>query len=189
MSDADGVDGGVLVCHHDESMRTAYERTLADHGFRVLTVSKPGDVPDLTETDVRAVVLSRDTPRVSPGELHDRLEGTHARVALVVPFDAETPAVERLPDRVDECLSDPVADERLVAAVERLLGRAEYDARLRRCFDLARRVACAEADSDTDASEVRVLRDRLSRLRAELDDVDDDIGAVDRFAVAAEADP
>jgi DNA-binding NtrC family response regulator len=189
VSDADGVDGGVLVCHHDESMRTAYERTLADHGFQVLTVGTPGDLLDLTDTDVRAVLHSGDRPGVSPGELHGGLEGTHARVALLVPFDAESPAVERLPDRVDECLSEPVADERLVGAVERLLGRAAYDARLRRCFELARRVASAEADPDTDVSEARALRDRLSQLRAELDDVDDDIGAVDRFTVAAELDP
>lgn len=181
--------GGVLVCHPDESMRAAYERTLTDHGFPVSTAGTPGDLPDFPTADVRAVVLSQGTPGVSVAELHGGLEGTHARVALLVPFDAEPPAIERLPDRVDECLSAPVSDERLVAAVESLLARARYDARLRRCFDLARRVAEAEADPDTDPSEVAELRARLRRSRAELDGSDDDIGTLDHFAVAAEPDP
>ena len=185
MSDTDPT---VLVCHSDPSMRRAYERTLADSGFRVRMADRPSAVPPLPETDVRAVVLSLETAGLSAEPLPGGLEATHARVALLVPFGESAPASGALPDRVDECLAEPVPDEDLVAAVERLLARADYDARLRRCFDLAREVAAAEADPTTDPSEVDRLRTRLRRLRSDLGESSDGLGEIDRFAVAAEPD-
>lgn len=181
-------DGGVLVCHPEEAMRVAYERTLDQSGFTTRSAGSLEALPDLSETDIRAVILSPETPGVSPAELHGGLEGTHARVALLVPFGRDTPAVESLPDRVDECLSEPVPDERLAETAEHLLGRASYDERLRQCFDLAQRLATAEADPEVTDTEERRLRERLRRLRAGLGDSEDGIGAVDRFAVAAEPD-
>ena len=181
-------DATVLVCHPDESMCAAYQQTLAEHEFDVRATGAPADLRSCSETGVGAAVISSDTPELSMAELRAALEGTHVRVALLVPFDGETPAIDSLPERVDECLAEPVPDERLVETVEHLLARARYDARLRRCFDLARRVATAEADPDTDRTTVRRLRERLERLRTELGDSTDGIGAVDRFAVAAEPD-
>lgn len=182
------VDGGVLVCHPEDSMRVAYERTLGESGFSTRSAGSLEALPDLSETDIRAVVLSPETPGVSAAELHGGLEGTHARVALLAPFGRDTPSIESLPDRVDECLSEPVPDDRLVETVANLLGRASYDERLRLCFDLAQRLATAEADPEVSETDVRRLRERLRRLRAELGDPEDGIGAVDRFAVAAESD-
>ena len=187
MTDSSSGPEAVLVCHPDESMRTAYERTLVEEGFTVRSTSDPSDLPSPDEPSIRAVVLSPETPGFSSAELHDRLEGTHTRVALLVPFGESAPATATLPDRVDECLAEPVPDERLVDAVAALLARARYDARLRECFDLARRLASAEADPDTEPSEVGHLRDRLRQLRAELGDPDGGMGPVDRFAVAAES--
>lgn len=169
-------------------MRVAYERTLGESGFTTRSAESLEALPDRSETDVRVVVLSPETPGVSPAELHGELEGTHLRVALLVPFGRDTPAIESLPDRVDECLSEPVPDERLVETVEHLLGRARYDERLRLCFDLAQRLATAESDAEVTDTEVRRLRERLRRLRTELGDPGDGIGAIDRFAVAAEPD-
>lgn len=188
MSLDETADGGVLVCHPEESMRAAYVRTLDGSGFDTRSAGSVEAFSDLSETEIGAVVLSPEMPGVSPAELHGGLEGTHARVALLVPFGRDTPSIESLPDRVDECLSEPVPDDRLVETVEHLLGRASYDERLRRCFDLAQRLAAAEADQDVPDADVRRLRERLQRLRAELGDPEDGIGAVDRFAVAAEPD-
>lgn len=186
MTDSSSCPEAVLVCHPDESLRTAYERTLADEGFTVRSTSAPADLPSSDESSIRAVVLSPEAPGFSSKRLHGRLERTHARVALLVPFGESAPATASLPDRVDECLAEPVPDQRLVDAVEALLARARYDARLRECFDLARRLASAEADPDTEPGEVGHLRDRLRELRAELGDPDGGMGPVDRFAVAAE---
>jgi DNA-binding NtrC family response regulator len=186
VTDPSSCPEAVLVCHPDESMRTAYERTLAEEGYTVRSTSE-SELPSSDWPQVRAVVLSPEMPGFSSAALQGELEGTHTRAALLVPFGESAPATASLPDRVDECLAEPVPDERLVDAVEALLARAQYDAQLRECFDLARRLASAEADPDTEPSEVRHLRDRLRKLRAELGDPDGGMGPVDRFAVAAES--
>ncbi len=189
MTDGDTPSGTVLVCHPDGTMRTAYERMLADHRLTVHTAGRPADLPPLAEMSVRGVFLPPEAPGLSVDELHSGLEGTHGRVTLLVPFDESAPATDSLPGRVDGCLAEPVPDERLVATADALPARARYDARLRRCFELAREVAAMEADPDATPEGVRRLRTRLRRLRAELDDPDDGIGAADQFAMAAEPDP
>ena len=116
-----------------------------------------------------------------------RGEGYDCQVAMLTGVEPELDIVDM---GFDEYLKKPVSGDELRETVEALRQRSRYDARLQRYFALASKFAALKAEHDhedlaNEASYVE-LRERLSRLRDELDASLSQLSTRDGYAVAAD---
>ncbi|MFC6723760.1 HalX domain-containing protein [Halobium palmae] len=146
-------------------LRPAYEVTTAtdvesaraalDREIDVVFVDD--DLPDGSGEDVVRVLRGRDV---------------RARAAVFTPSVPQDDVADR---GFDEFLVTPVADDELVAAVERLLDLLAYDEKLRESAELASERASMAAGTAEESGDVEA---RYSHVNARLDQLEEDLRTI-----------
>lgn len=122
---------------------------------------------------VEVVLLDRRMPGLSGDEVLERIRnrGFDSRVVMVTAVDPDFDIIEM---GFDDYLVKPVSQRDLMETVDQLLLRSTYDEQMQEFFALASKKAVLDAqktEAELRASqEYSRLEDRLSVLRAEIDD-------------------
>jgi len=95
---------------------------------------------------------------------------------------AVEPDVDIVDMPFDDYKTKPVSKEDLLALVEVLLHRAEFDEHSQEFFALASKKAALEAADTTNTDEYEELIDRMEAVRDRVDDTLDHLSARDAFA-------
>ena len=175
----------VLVVEDEPDLADLYAAWLGD-GYDVRTAYGGEEALDMLDEAVDVVLLDRRMPGLSGDEVlaavRDR--GIDCRVAMVT---AVEPDFDIVAMGFDDYLVKPVARDSLVATVESLFRRTEYDSGVQELFALASKKAVLESEKSraalADSAEYRRLDERLDELREELDERLDELrdeGGFDR---------
>lgn len=165
-------DPVVLAVDDDEEVLETYRLWLHD-GFEVRTASDGETALETLDEEVDVVLLDRMMPGLSGREVLDRIEEREEDpgVVMLTALDPDFDVVE-MP--FDAYLTKPTTREELRDAVETLVDREAYSAKLRAYYSLVERRATLEAnktDAELDDHEgYRKLQERIDRLEAELGD-------------------
>lgn len=170
----------VLAVDDEEDLAELYRLYLApSYDVRIATTGRGA----LAEMDgsVDVVLLDRRMPDVAGDEVLTRIreEGYDARVAMLTAVEPDTDIVE-MP--FDDYKTKPLMKEDLLALVEVLLQRAEFDERSQVFFALASKKAALEAANNTRSDKYEELLERIESAREAVDDTMDHLSARDAFA-------
>jgi len=147
-----------------------YDVRIATGGEEALDDGRVGRRGPLRSTDARDV-----GPRGARGDPR----GGYARIAMLT---AVEPDVDIVDMPFDDYKTKPVSKEDLLALVEVLLHRAEFDEHSQEFFALASKKAALEAADTTNTDEYEELIDRMEAVRDRVDDTLDHLSARDAFA-------
>ena len=150
---------------------SAYDVRIATDGAAAL---------ERMDDSVDVVLLDRRMPDMTGNEVLSKLraEGYDARVAMLT---AVEPDVDIIDMPFDDYKTKPVTREDLLALVEVLCHRAEFDERSQEFFALASKKAALEAAGNHDTEEYAELLDRIQRVRGEIEETLDLLSAEDAF--------
>ncbi|PSQ20580.1 hypothetical protein BRD04_08015 [Halobacteriales archaeon QS_9_67_17] len=138
---------------------------------------------------VDVVLLDRRMPGLNGKEVLEQIREQEydCQVAMLTGVEPELDIIDM---GFDEYLKKPVSGDELRETVEALCQRSRYDARLQRYFSLSSKVAALKAEHDHEElarKETYVeLREKLSRLRDEVDASLSQLSTRDSYAVAAD---
>ena len=167
----------VLVVEDEPDLADLYAAWLGDE-YTVRTAYGGHEALDQLDEDVDIVLLDRRMPGLSGDEVlvTVRERGIECRVAMVT---AVEPDFDIVAMGFDDYLVKPVTREALTDTVDSLLRRSEYDAGVQEYFALASKKAVLESEKGRaaleESSEYRELDERLTDLRADLDESLDDL--------------
>lgn len=152
-------------------LESAYEVRIATGGEAALAEM---------DADVDVVLLDRRMPDMSGHEVLAAIRdaGYDARIAMLTAVEPDVDIVE-MP--FDDYKTKPVTKADLLALVEVLLYRAEFDDHSQEFFALASKKAALEAAGTTDSEEYRELVERLEGVRERVDETLDHLSARDAF--------
>ncbi len=168
----------------DESDLAELYRTYLASSYDVRVTTSAEEALERMDETVDVVLLDRRMPERSGDEMLNALRerGYDARVAMITAVEPDADIVD-MP--FDDYRTKPVSKEDLVALVEALLRRAEYDERSREFFALASKKAALEAAGNAGTEEYEELREELRVVRMEVDDTLDRLSARDAFTEIA----
>jgi DNA-binding response OmpR family regulator len=175
----------VLVVEDEPDIAALYAGFLEER-YDVTVAETAAEAIDVVDDAVDAVLLDRRLPDGSGDEVleHIRDAEVGCRVAMVT---AVEPDFDILEMGFDLYLTKPVSRTNLLAALDTLLTRDEYDERLREAAALASKRAVLEAQKPTtqlDSNETYAeLVDRLTQLDADIDDIGESLSADDYRAM------
>jgi DNA-binding response OmpR family regulator len=167
----------VLAVDDEPDVTEVYSLWLPDE-YTVHRAAGGEEALEVMDETVDVVLLDRLMPGTNGDAVleHIREEGYDCRVAMVTAVDPDFDVLE-MP--FDDYVVKPVDPDELRATVDRLLTLAAYDARSEALFRLAARRAALESAKSEETlaanDEYRALVERIDELRAELDDVVDDL--------------
>ena len=175
----------VLIVEDEPDIAALYSGFLEDQ-YDTTVAETAAEAIDAVDDGIDAVLLDRRLPDGSGDEVlqHIRDAEISCRIAMVT---AVEPDFDILEMGFDLYLTKPVSRTNLLAALETLLTRDEYDERLREAAALASKRAVLKAqkpasrlnDNDTYAE----LVDRLEELDADIDDIGESLSADDYRAM------
>jgi len=186
-------DGGdrrasVLVVDDERELADLFAAWLADE-YEVEVAYDGDEAIELLDESIDFVVLDRRMPSL-PGEAvaeHVREEALDCRIAMVT---AVEPDFDVLDMGFDDYVVKPVGQDELLATVERLTERMEFDDRLQEYFALASKKAVMEARTSVPERETseryRDLEGELARIRAEVEETIDDLDPAEYEALFRE---
>jgi len=163
----------VLIVEDQEQLATAYSNVL-EEAYDVRIATSGTAALERIDDDVDVVLLDRRMPGLSGDEVLRRLADRESEVAV-----AMITAVEPGPDLVDlpldEYVAKPVDNDELLALVESLLERVEYDDQRREAMAVvAKQRALERADREaTDAYDDLAARRRHLAQSVDLDEPTD----------------
>jgi DNA-binding HxlR family transcriptional regulator/DNA-binding response OmpR family regulator len=134
------------------------------------------------DADVDLVLLDRRMPGLTGDELVDWIRANHLDCRIVM-LTSQDPGTDVLDLGFDEYLTKPVERSDVLAIVDAVLSRREYDARVREYLALRSKQALLRAELASEdrgeANEFEQLRGRIAELEAELDEIPDESGIAD----------
>lgn len=163
----------VLAVDDEERITQAFQLWLDDR-YEVRTANSGEEAFEKLDEDVDVVLLDRQMPGLSGGEVLDRIRGANygCRVAMVTGVDPDFDIVE-MP--FDDYVQKPVGREELQEVVERLLSVSEYDEHIRDYFATAKKQATLEAEKPQsqleDSEEYAALLDELQNQEERMNEV------------------
>jgi DNA-binding response OmpR family regulator len=169
----------VLVVEDEPDLADLYA-TWLDDDYRVRTAYGGREALDAVDGEISVILLDRRMPDLPGDEVLENVRGRgiDCRVAMVTAVEPDFDIVEM---GFDDYLVKPVSKEALLETVSNLLARNEYADGVQELFSLASKKALLEAEKEpTDlerTEEYRELDERLTELRAELDET---VEALDR---------
>jgi len=170
---SDSEERRVLVVDDDRALAAAYATWLTDR-FAVGTATSGEEAIAELDGGVDVVLLDRRLPGRSGDEVLESIRERDGdfQVAMVT---AVTPDVDIVDLGFDEYLVKPVTREALLASVESLFDRAEYDERVQTLFALVSKRATLLSDhegreDDQLEAALAELDDRIVTLREQLDE-------------------
>lgn len=164
----------------DEPDLVELYRVYLDVSYDVRIATDGGTAMEKMDESVDVVLLDRRMPDMSGHEVLAAMReaGYDARIAMLT---AVEPDVDIVDMPFDDYKTKPVTKADILALVEVLLYRAEFDEQSQEFFALASKKAALEASGATDREEYQELLDRMETVRAEVDDTLDHLSARDAF--------
>ena len=159
----------VLVVDDEPEVADVYALRL-DSDYETRVAYSGEAALDTIDDEIDVVLLDRRMPNLSGDELLDiiRSDGYDCRVIMLTAVDPGLDIVE-LP--FDDYLCKPVEKDDLVAAIEQQLEIKRHDERVIEYLELRAKQSLLSADSDEpDADKLVALQERMTQLRAELND-------------------
>ncbi|GAB7009315.1 response regulator [Halorubrum trueperi] len=171
---------GTILAVDDEPDLAELYRVYLDAAYDVRIATGGEDALSEMDDSVDVVLLDRRMPDMSGYDVlaEMREAGYDARIAMLT---AVEPDIDIVDMPFDDYKTKPVSKEDLLALVEVLLYRAEFDERSQEFFALASKKAALEAAGTTSTEEYEELLDRIQAVRAEVDDTLDHLSARDAF--------
>ncbi|WP_128906657.1 response regulator [Halorubrum amylolyticum] len=179
MSDA-GARATVLAVDDEPDLAELY-RVYLDASYEVRIATGGEEALTMMDESVDVVLLDRRMPDMSGHDVLEAIrgEGFDAQVAMLT---AVEPDVDIVDMPFDDYKTKPVTKEDLLALVEVLLRRTEFDEHSQEFFALASKKAALEASDTTNTEEYEELIDRMEAVRDRVDDTLDQLSARDAFA-------
>ncbi|MFB6304454.1 MAG: HalX domain-containing protein [Haloferacaceae archaeon] len=162
----------VLVVEDEPDLADLYATWLEDD-YRVRTAYGGREALEAIDPEVSVILLDRRMPDLPGDEVLStvRERGIDCRVAMVT---AVEPDFDIVAMGFDDYLVKPVSKDALRETVENLLLRDEYAEGIQELFSLASKKALLESEKGPadleESEEYQELDQRLSELRAELDE-------------------
>lgn len=173
----DTSDTEVLVV--DDELAEVYTDILSTE-YDVRSATGGEEALDTVDEDIDVVLLDRRMPQMSGdsvlAELRSR--GLDCQVAMLTAVEPDCDIVD-LP--FDDYKLKPVSHDELVGLIETLTEKATYDNLSQEYFTLASKKAALEVAGNDQNEEYEKLMDQLDGVRAEMNDVLDNVGAKAAF--------
>jgi len=179
MSDAEA-QLTVLAVDDEPDLAELY-RVYLDAAYDVRIATGGEEALSMMDESVDVVLLDRRMPEMSGHDVLSAIReaGYDARIAMLT---AVEPDVDIVDMPFDDYKTKPVTKEDLLALVEVLLHRAQFDEHSQEFFALASKKAALEAVDTTNTDEYEELIDRMEAVRDRVDDTLDHLSARDAFA-------
>ena len=174
-----GEETTVLAVDDEPDLAELY-RVYLDSAYDVRIATDGSAALERMDDSVDVVLLDRRMPDMTGNEVLSELRaaGYDARVAMLT---AVEPDVDIIDMPFDDYKTKPVTKEDLLALVEVLCHRAEFDERSQEFFALASKKAALEASGNHDTEEYAELLDRIQQVRGEVEETLDLLSAEDAF--------
>ncbi|MWV63670.1 response regulator [Halorubrum sp. JWXQ-INN 858] len=175
----------VLIVEDEPDIAALYAGFLEER-YDVTVAETAAEAVERIDEAIDAVLLDRRLPDGSgDGVLeHVREQGYDCRVAMVTAVEPDFDIVDM---GFDLYLTKPVSRTNLLAALDTLLARTEYDSLLQRAAALASKRAVLEAEKPVTQlkrnESYADLVDQLADLDAEIDDLDESFSTDDYRAM------
>lgn len=163
----------ILLVDDDPQLVEVYWRML-EGPYELASATSGEEALEVMSSDIDVVLLDRRMPGMKGSQVAKaiRERGYDCRIAMVTAIDPETDIVDM---GIDDYLVKPVTGSKLRNVVDSLLRWNEYDEALREYFEHARKLAILEEEIPKEELEseekYNQLKDRLSTLQAEADDL------------------
>lgn len=147
-------------------LRNQFETETAYGGEAALDAIGDGETVDV-------VLLDRRMPGVSGDEVLQTIRdrGVDCRVIMITAVDPDFDIIDM---EFDDYLCKPIEKDDLVAAIEQQLTARRYDDQLNQYLEATSKLALLEAEKTAqsldDNEDVGQLRERIERLKTEMDD-------------------
>ncbi|MFW6003974.1 MAG: response regulator [Halanaeroarchaeum sp.] len=157
----------------DETNITALFEAWLEGSYEVRTANSGAAALEQMDESVDVALLDRRMPNLSGDELLQEMreQGYDIRVAMVTAIDPDFDVLEM---GFDDYLTKPVSREDLVAVVEDLLNRKQFDDDVQHYYSLAAKKAALEtskpASELAESEEYSALLDELDEVEEQMDD-------------------
>jgi len=156
----------VLIVEDQRGLAEAYQTVVATAYETRLATSGP-DALDVIDESVDVVLLDRRMPGMSGDEVLVEFDD-RGYTAMVAMITAVEPAVDIVELPFDEYVTKPIDNDELLALIDTLLRRREYDDKLREFCSLAAKKSALETVHKEGTPEYDQLVGRLRTLREQL---------------------
>jgi DNA-binding response OmpR family regulator len=173
-----GNDTTVLVVDDEERLADLFATWLKEDS-EVRTAYDGREALDQYDGDVDLVLLDRRMPGLSGDDVLDELRGREgeSQVVMVTAVDPDFDIIEM---GFDDYLVKPVSKDDLLALVDKMDSRAEYDENIQRYYSLASKKALLEAEKPaSELEESQEYQELVEEFEAVQEDVD---GAVEEMS-------
>ena len=162
----------VLIVEDEPEVAELYRGYLEGH-YDVQVANTGEEALELVDGSVDAVLLDRRLPDISGAEVLEEIRSREldCRVAMVTAVEPDIDIVEM---GFDLYLVKPATRDDILATIERLDTRSNYDAKLQRTAALVTKRAVLEAErTPTELRSSPEYEDLLSRIESLQNDLDD----------------
>lgn len=164
----------VLLVDDEKDVVDVYALAFSDHDYTVMK-AYGGEEALEKIADADVVLLDRRMPGLSGDEVLARIREQHDDV-MVAMLTAVEPGEELVELPLDDYVAKPIDNEELLALVEDLLVRAEYDGPLQEFFALVGKKRALERTDREPTAGYGELTARLQSLRESIEADLDEIG-------------
>ncbi|WP_079978587.1 HalX domain-containing protein [Halolamina sediminis] len=170
----DAADVRVLIVEDEQDVAELYSSTVGAEGYDVDVANSIGDASSMVDERYDIALLDRRLPDGHGEDLLAEIRDREldVRIGMVTAVEPDFDIVEM---GFDLYVLKPLSQNDLLAAVERLETRSQYDDRLQRTASLASKRATLEAEKPREALEGS---DEYQKLTARLDELDDELDRI-----------
>lgn len=159
----------VLIVEDQEQLAEAYTTVISTE-YGTKTATSGNEALEKVDESVGVVILDRRMPGMSGDEVLAALvdRGCTATVAMLTAVEADVDIIE-MP--FDDYVTKPIDNDELLALVETLFERREYDEQAQQIFRLGAKKRALEKADKQHKPEYDRLVSRIERLRERIDTV------------------
>lgn len=171
----------VLVVDDEPEVADVYALRLGDE-FDTEVAYGGEEALERIDDDIDVVLLDRRMPDLRGDDVLERIrdEGYDCRVIILTAVD---PGLDIVDMPFDDYLCKPVERRDLIEAIDHQRRLREYDERLSEYLELKSKLSLLEngraTDTTLDTADIARLEQRASSLRAELDEVFEDVDDIE----------
>lgn len=165
-----------MLVEDEEEVARLYKQWLEDEGYSVRLAYNGEDALDMMDDEVDVALLDRRMPGMSGDDVLEEVRSQGYEIPIGV-VTATEPDFDIIRMDLDYYVTKPVSREELVATVDNLYARSDYDATLEEYSALVSKKAALEAQAhkpreELEASqEYKDLLSEIEGLRERLDSV------------------